>query len=114
MFFGASDDQAKYGGYVQWLDYYREIFDEDYGGDCKYEGRVDYGDGDWVDAYYRGRLDIFSQCGGSDSYFIVLSAVPRNNPQSFLVLVQMAVTQDADYEALDQIMATFDVVGTLP
>ena len=114
VFFGVSDDLAKLGGYVNLLDVYREIYDENYGGQCKFENRVDYGEGDWEDAYYRGRLDIFSKCAGGDNYFIVLSAVPRGDPQAFLVLVQMAITKEADYEALDQIMATFDVVGNLP
>lgn len=92
----------------------RDDFDENYGGQCKFESRINYGEGDWEDAYYRGKMDIFSGCGGGDNYFIVLSAVPRSNPQSFLVMVQIAINSDADYEALDQIMATFDVVGTLP
>jgi serine protease Do len=114
VFFGVSDDLAKLGGYVNLLDVFRDDYDENYGGQCKFEDRVNYGEGDWEDAYYRGRMDIFSQCGGGDNYFIVLSAVPRYDPQAFLVLVQMAITKDADYEALDQIMATFDVIGSLP
>ena len=114
VFFGASDDLAKLGGYVNLLDIFRDDYDENYGGQCKFESRVKYGEGDWEDAYYRGRMDIFSGCGGGDNYFVVLSAVPRSNPQAYLVLLQMAINTDADYEALDQIMATFDVVGTLP
>jgi serine protease Do len=114
VFFGVSDDLAKLGGYVNLLDVVRDDFDENYGGQCKFESRINYGEGDWEDAYYRGKMDIFSGCGGGDNYFIVLSAVPRSNPQSFLVMVQIAINSDADYEALDQIMATFDVVGTLP
>ena len=114
VFFGASDDLAKLGGYVNLLDIFRDDYDENYGGQCKFKSRVKYGEGDWEDAYYRGRMDIFSGCGGGDNYFVVLSAVPRSNPQAYLVLLQMAINTDADYEALDQIMATFDVVGTLP
>jgi len=114
VFFGVSDDLAQLGGYVNLLDVVREDYDENYGGQCKFEARVNYGEGDWEDAYYRGKMDIFSGCGGGDNYFIVLSAVPRDNPQSFLVLVEIAINNDADYEALDQIMATFDVVGNLP
>lgn len=114
VFFGVSDDLAKLGGYVNLLDVYRREYDENYGGQCKFESRVNYGEGDWEDPYYRGRMDIFSRCGGGDNYFIVLSAVPRDNQLAFLIMVQMAITKDADYEALDQIMATFDVVGTLP
>ncbi len=114
VFFGVSDDLAKLGGYVNLLDYYRSEYDENYGGQCKFEARVNYGEGDWEDPYYRGKLDIFSRCDGGDNYFIVLSAVPRNNQLAYLIMVQMAITNDADYEALDQIMATFDVVGTLP
>lgn len=37
-----------------------------------------------------------------------------DNPQAFLVLVEMQITKDSDFDALDQILATFDIVGSLP
>lgn len=104
VFFGASDDLAKLGGYVQLLDATREDFTA-----CKLDGRYDY-----EDAVYRGRYDLYTNCGGQGSVFIVLTAVPISNPQLMLILVEIQVTNEADFDALDQILATFDVIGVLP
>ena len=46
--------------------------------------------------------------------YIILAGVPKENPQAFLVLLEMEIGKDADFDALDQILATFDVVGSLP
>jgi len=105
VFFGASDDLASLGGYVNLLDIRRDAYMED----CKYVGREDY-----EDVIYRGKADTFENCGGSGNYFIVLAAVPNDNSQAFLILVEMQITKDVDFDALDQILATFEVVGSLP
>jgi serine protease Do len=102
VFFGASDDLAKLGGYVNLLDVERDIYRQY----CKLEGRYDYSD-----ALYRGKYDLYSNCDGSGNAFITLSAVPNDNSQAFLILVEMNITKEADYDALDQILATFQVVG---
>lgn len=105
VFFGASDDLAKLGGYVNLLDVRRDAFIES----CKLDGRYDY-----EDAYYRGKYDLFTNCASSGNAYIVLTAVPRDNPQAFLILVEMQITKEADFDALDRILATFDVIGVLP
>jgi hypothetical protein len=46
--------------------------------------------------------------------FVVLSAVPSDNSQEFLILVEINITKEADWDALDQILATFQVIGSLP
>ena len=104
-FFGASDDLAKLGGYVNLLDILRDTFSED----CKYEGRDDY-----EDVVYRGKYDLFENCGDSGNAFFVLTAVPIDAPQSFLILVEMQITKDVDIDALQQILDSFEVVGSLP
>jgi serine protease Do len=106
MFFGVSDDLARLGGHVQILDAIRP----DYLSDCKLDGRSDYNDG-----YYRGKADLFYNCGGpGGSQTLVLSAVPTDNSQAFtiLLIVQMVNPEDEDFaiHALD----TFRVIGTLP
>jgi serine protease Do len=106
MFFGVSDDLALLGGHVQILDAVRP----DYLGDCKLDSRSDYNDG-----YYRGKADLFYNCGGpGGSQTLVLSAVPTDNSQAFtiLLIVQMVNPEDEDIaiHALD----TFRVIGTLP
>jgi serine protease Do len=105
VFFGASDDLANLGGYVNLLDVRRDALIDD----CKYDTRYDY-----EDVVYRGKYDLFENCGDSGNVYIVLTAVPKDNSQAFLILVEMQITQESDFDALDQILATFDVVGSLP
>ena len=105
VFFGASDDLANLGGYVNLLDVRRDFFIDE----CKYDSRYDY-----EDVAFRGKYDLYENCGESGNVFIVLTAVPINDPQALLVLVEMQITKESDYDALDQILATFDVVGSLP
>jgi serine protease Do len=105
VFFGASDDLAKLGGYVNLLDIRRDTFLAD----CKLEGRYDY-----EDVIYRGKYDLFENCGDSGNLFLVLTAVPSDNSQAFLILVEMQITKEVDFDALEQILGTFEVIGSLP
>jgi serine protease Do len=105
VFFGASDDLARLGGYVNLLDVRRDVFI----GSCKLDGRYDY-----EDAYYRGRYDLFTNCDDTGNAYIVLTAVPIDDPQAFLILVEIQITKEADFDALDRILATFEVIGVLP
>jgi serine protease Do len=105
VFFGASDELAKFGGFVQLLDITRD----DFSADCKLEGRYDY-----EDPAYRGKYDLYSNCGNQGTAFIVLTAVPKDNPQAYLILVQIQITKDADFDALEMILDTFVVIGLLP
>jgi serine protease Do len=105
VFFGTSDDLANLGGYVNLLDIRRDALIDD----CKYDDRYDY-----EDVVYRGKYDLFENCGDSGNVYIVLTAVPKDDPQAILILVEMQITKDSDFEALDQILATFDVIGSLP
>jgi len=68
VFFGASDDLAKLGGYVNLLDVRRDDLIDD----CKYDNRYEY-----EDVVYRGKYDLFENCGESGNVYIVLTAVPR-------------------------------------
>jgi len=105
VFFGASDDLAKLGGYVNLLDVRRDAFI----GSCKLTGRYDY-----EDALYRGKYDLFENCDDTGNAYIVLTAVPNDNSQAFLILVEMQITKEADFDALERIIATFQVIGSLP
>jgi len=79
----------------------------DYSTDCTYDGRFDYSD-----PVFTGRYDKYSNCAGQGSVIIVLAAEPADKTYAVIVEVQ-AVTQ-ADLDALDHILNTFNVVGTLP
>lgn len=106
VIFNASDDLARLGGYIQLLD----IISSDFRGVCELDGRYDYNDG-----YYRGSFDYFVKCGGPGGPdFLILSAVPIDDPTAFLILVEVQILSNADLDAADRILATFDVVGPLP
>ena len=45
---------------------------------------------------------------------VVLTVRPIQNKTSFLATIMVQIMSDADLAALDEILATFDVVGTLP
>ena len=106
VFFGASDDLAELSGYVQMLDYLRPNFI----GSCELDGRYDY-----EDVLYRGKYDLFTNCGGSEgSFFMVLTAVPVDDPTEYLILLEVQIVTDADLEAVDRILESFEVVAALP
>jgi serine protease Do len=105
VFFGASDDLATLGGYVQLLDANRDFFSEA----CTLDGRYDY-----ADPLYEGQYDYWTDCGGEGVHYIVLSARPIEGQTDFLIQVEVQIVTDADLEALDQILNSFQVVGTLP
>ena len=71
---------------------------------CTYDDRFDY-----EDPVYTGAYDVWFECGGTDTAFVVLEAYPPEG--DFVVLVQVQVVTDADLDALDMILATFDVVS---
>jgi serine protease Do len=106
VMFDVSDDLARLGGYVQLLDYYRE----DYLKACKLDQRYDY-----EDSAFRGKYDLYENCGGPGGPTqILLTAVPKDNSNAYLIRVGVTIISDADWEAVDHIMATFDVIGSLP
>lgn len=104
--FSVSDDLARLGGYVQLLDIYRETYLKS----CEFDARYEY-----EDSAFRGKYDVFDKCGGSGGPSeLVLAAVPKAGSARYLILVEVTVVSDADLEALDRILASFDVVGSLP
>jgi len=105
IFFAASSEIAKLGGYVQILD----VYSESYRQDCELTGRYDY-----ADSAFEGKYDLFTNCLGNQNALVVLSARPINDPTSMIVILIANMITDADFTALDQIFATFDVVGYLP
>jgi serine protease Do len=79
----------------------------DFSEDCAYNGRSPY-----EDPVYTGVFDLYQGCAGTDTILIVLAAQPADQSHS-VVIVGQAIT-DADVEALDQVLNTFNVVGDLP
>lgn len=107
VWFSASEDWGNIGGYIQLLDGVKDW----YSTDCDFEGRYDYGADDPV---FEGGYDVWKNCGAAGSVNIIVGARPKSDPLSYLVLVQVQVLSDADLDALDTILRTFDRVGGLP
>jgi serine protease Do len=94
MFFGATE---------QLPDTVDSLLDQfTYNESCTYGGRFDY-----EDPLYTGKYDLWSECGGTETIYIVLAVQPED--ASFLALVTVQVVTDADLDALDTIMNTFIV-----
>lgn len=79
----------------------------DFSADCTYDSRNDYSD-----QVFTGVYDLYTNCADQGSLIVVLAAEPADRSYAVVLVVQ-AVT-DADLDALDQILNTFNVVGTLP
>lgn len=102
--FAASKDWGAIGGYIQLLDGVEHWFNES----CVREGRYEY-----EDEAYEGAYDLW-ECGGSNQGVLVMGARPINNPTAFLALLQVQMISDADLDALEGILRSFDVVDSLP
>lgn len=79
----------------------------DFSGDCTLDGRYDY-----EDSKYTGAYDLYVDCGGVGSVIIVLAAEPADGSHAVIILGQ-AITE-ADLEAMDTVLDTFNVIGELP
>lgn len=74
----------------------------DFSNSCEYEGRHDY-----EDPLYTGQFDLWVDCNGEGTLYLILSAEPED--QSFITLVAVQIVTDADLDALDHILDTFFV-----
>ncbi len=95
--FTASADWGNIGGYVMLLDAVKGSYEEN----CSHEGREKY-----EDPVYEGGIDYW-YCG-EDAEVYVVGVRPIDDPTAYLMLVQVQVTSDADFEALERILSTFD------
>jgi serine protease Do len=102
IFFGASAILAQNFDEATFLDSLT-----DFSQDCVYEGRFEYSD-----PIYDGYYDFYTDCSDAGSQIINIVATPQD--QQFLIWVQTQVVSDQDLEALDYIINSFEVVGTLP
>ncbi|MFO7698776.1 MAG: PDZ domain-containing protein, partial [Anaerolineae bacterium] len=103
VFFGASRVLAQTMNEQSILD----LDTYDFSGDCEYQGRDTY-----KDVVYTGLYDYYTNCGGVGTEFAILAAVPEN--RAFLIVLQVQIVSRADLEAVDKILNSFEVVGTLP
>ncbi len=96
VFMGASAE-LPYASTTEMLD------DNQFGESCTYVDRSPYDDG-----LYIGYTDLWENCGVVGSDFFVIVAAPADG--AFLVLVEIVVVDDRDWAAVDEIVASFEVV----
>jgi hypothetical protein len=103
VFFSASKRLGEIGGYLQLLDGVRGWHEDS----CDLNGTYDYGYGEWEDPLYEGKFDLWENCGAEGTLTLVLAARPKANPTDYLLLLEIKLVKDADLEALDRILASF-------
>ena len=77
-----------------------------YLGACEYSGREVY-----ADPIFDGFYDLYLDCGEVGSTVVVLVARPED--RSYLVVVQFQAVADRDFDALDTVLDTFNVIGAV-
>ncbi|MEE8485094.1 MAG: trypsin-like peptidase domain-containing protein [Acidimicrobiia bacterium] len=83
-----------------------DILQSGYLESCEYGGREAYNDTVFVGFY-----DLYLNCGGVETTVVVVVAVPADG--SYLVVVQFQAVTDRDLDALDTLLTTFNVIGTV-
>ena len=64
---------------------------------------------------FSGKYNLYIECGGPGGALnIDLYAEPRENPESYLLWLQVQALSDADLFALDHILQTIEVSSSLP
>ncbi len=72
----------------------------DFGNSCEDLGQEDYDDG-----FYVGTLQIYGNCGGTETFYVILAAAPID--ADYLVRVEIQAVDARDLEAGDEALATF-------
>lgn len=80
-----------------------ELLDtNDFSNSCTFAERVDYDDG-----FYTGGMDVWEDCGGAKSTFLVIAALPPDS--SYITLVQIVIVTEANWAVADNIVRTFAI-----
>ena len=72
-------------------------------GECTSAGRQDYDDG-----LYTGKIEYWESCGGGQTQVVTIAAEPAG--KEFMAILFVQVVSDADLDALDHIIQTFQVI----
>jgi hypothetical protein len=75
----------------------------DFSRKCVHKGRFDY-----QNQFYSGQYDHFANCSGTPGVLIFTTA---SADQKSLILIRIVVVSEADLQAVDTIMNTFQVLG---
>jgi len=100
--FSASRQWGNIGGYLQLLDGTEHWYSDD----CVKDERDEY-----EDEAYEGAYDWWI-CDYVD--IVVIAVRPIADPTAYLALIQVNLQTEVDFDALEEITATFDVINSLP
>lgn len=100
--FSASRQWGDIGGYLQLLDGTEHWYIDD----CEKDERSEY-----EDEAFEGAYDWWI-CEYVD--IVVIAVRPIVDPTAYLALIQVNMQTEVDFDALDEITATFDVINSLP
>ena len=78
------------------------LAERDLSGVCEDLGAEDYDDG-----LYAGTLQVWGNCGGTGTYYVILAASPLDPAQDYLIRVEVQAVDSRDLEAADEALATF-------
>ncbi|MDJ0753022.1 MAG: trypsin-like peptidase domain-containing protein [Ardenticatenaceae bacterium] len=81
------------------LDSFTDILSED----CVFDSRNDF-----EDNTYTGKFELWSDCGGEGTLGVVLAFNPTSG-EDLLAIMIIVVVSDADLDAMDRILSTFEV-----
>lgn len=70
---------------------------------------TDGGISEYDDGLYTGQVQVWEDCGGVGTYWVVIYATPEDGSLDIVVTGQ--IVSDADIEAFEQVVSTFQVVG---
>lgn len=96
IFVATSRDWGSIGGYANLLEGVIGFYTE-----CQPNGSQGY-----KDDTYEGQMLLYKNCGSSKTNALVLSARPRQNPQAYLMLLEMKYATQADLDELDAILTS--------
>jgi serine protease Do len=102
MIFTASSALARNSSELDLLDELKDSLESS----CTYAGREPY-----EDPLYTGSYDLYTECGGVGATYVVVAAAPED--RSFLLRVQIQANSDRDFDALDRILGSFVVTGSV-
>lgn len=98
VFFGASDELLEDYSTVGLINYYEPSEQ------CDAQGPEDYDDGT-----YTGYMEVFENCGGTETSVTILAAAPED--ESYVVLVYMQLVGEPDDAIVkDLVLKTFEVL----
>jgi hypothetical protein len=76
----------------------------DHGRSCLYKGRFDF-----QNPFYVGQYDQYTNCTSGTPNLLVFTTASAD--QKYLILLRITIVSEADLEAVDTILSTFQVLG---